>query len=63
MLVTGDMVLITEAKTPMVHPWSGHIGELIEFTTYGLGWKGWKVKLQNGQECFANAACLKRIGK
>ena len=45
----GDRVFILPP-----HPWNGHAGELIAYETYGLGWKGWRVKLDgNCGECYA----------
>lgn len=40
-LKAGDRVFITDKK----HPWSGHAGETIVYERYGLGWMGWRVKL------------------
>lgn len=46
----GDRVFIVGPK----HPWLGRAGELIAFETYGLGWQGWRVKLdENCGECYA----------
>jgi len=36
------------------HPWAGHAGTLIAYEKYGLGWYGWRVKLdENCGECYA----------
>ena len=37
------------------HPNQTHAGELIAFETYGLGWTGWRIKLDgNHGETYAN---------
>ena len=46
-LKPGDEVLILKG-----HPWAGETGTLIAHETYGLGWLGWKVRLNHGQECY-----------
>jgi hypothetical protein len=43
------------------HPWAGNIGSLIAYEKYGLGWFGWRVKLDSGQECYANKPYLKWV--
>ena len=40
-LSPGDRVFITR----QTHPWFQHAGELIVFEKYGLGWTGWRMKL------------------
>lgn len=50
-LKIGDRVFITDQK----HPWSGKAGEVVfGEETYGLGWKGYRVKIDDtcGHECF-----------
>ena len=47
----GDRVFITDQS----HPWLGKAGEVISNEeTYGLGWKGYRVRLDGtcGQECY-----------
>lgn len=49
-LKPGDRVFITNQK----HPWIGHGGELVAYEKYGLGWMGWRVRLDgNCGECYA----------
>lgn len=49
-LKAGDRVFITGYD----HPWKGHAGNLIAYETYGLGWTGWRVKLDGwAGECYA----------
>lgn len=49
MLKPGDRVFIVGS-----HPWVTHAGVLIAWERYGLGWFGWRVKLDgNCGECFA----------
>ena len=55
-LAAGDEVKIIGA-----HPWSGERGSLIAFEEYGLGWKGWRVALDNGTECYASNLQLKKV--
>ena len=51
-LMPGDRVFITNPE----HPWVGRAGELIAHETYGLGWTGWRIKLdENCGECYAKA--------
>ncbi|MCL5743768.1 MAG: hypothetical protein M1541_07550 [Acidobacteria bacterium] len=41
------------------HPWAGHAGELIAYETYGMGWQGWRIKLDgNCGECYASESEL-----
>ena len=50
-LKPGDRVFIMGQN----HPYLGHAGELIAFEAYGLGWTGWRVKLDgNHGETYAN---------
>lgn len=53
----GDRVLIVGQ-----HPWSDEVGTLIVFEEYGPGnglrWKGWRVALDIGTECYVNPANL-----
>jgi hypothetical protein len=50
-LKPGDRVFITGPK----HPYLSHAGELIAFEKYGLGWTGWRVKLDgNHGETYAD---------
>lgn len=37
------------------HPWATHAGTVIAWETYGLGWKGWRVRLDEpfDGECYA----------
>lgn len=60
LLTEGDRVTIAKG-----HPWGGSAGKLIAYETYGLGWKGWRVQLDEpyGHECYANPAQLRKIGK
>ncbi len=47
----GDRVFITDRK----HPWHGKAGEVVSGEeTYGLGWKGYRVKIDDtcGQESY-----------
>lgn len=47
----GDRVFITDQK----HPWIGKAGEVVSGEeTYGLGWKGYRVKIDDtcGQETY-----------
>jgi hypothetical protein len=55
-LADGDEVKIVGA-----HPWNGERGTLIAFEEYGLGWKGWRVALENGTECYASNLQLKKV--
>jgi len=53
-LKIGDRVFITDQS----HPWIGKAGDVVsDEETYGLGWKGYRVKLDGtcGQECFVRA--------
>lgn len=52
----GDRVIIVGP-----HPWAGERGVLIAFEKYGLGWKGWRVELGGGAECYAGPINLRRI--
>jgi hypothetical protein len=46
----GSRVLITGN-----HPWATHSGTLLRYEKYGvLGWWGWRVKLDSGQETYAS---------
>lgn len=56
-LKSGDRVFILSG-----HPWGGHAGNLIAYENYGLGWLGWRVKLDgwNG-ECYANPEELQKV--
>lgn len=58
LLTEGDRVKIAAG-----HPWGGHSGQLIAYETYGLGWKGWRVRLDepDGHECYANPNALRRV--
>jgi hypothetical protein len=58
-LTDGDTVKVTGGS----HPWFGERGTLVAFEEYGLGWKGWRVALDNGAECYASTLQLQRIGK
>lgn len=50
-LKAGDRVFITDQK----HPWVGRCGELLAYEKYGLGWMGWRVKLDgNCGEAYVN---------
>ena len=50
-LKPGDRIFITS----QTHPWAGSAGELVAYETYGLGWTGWRIKLDgNCGECYAN---------
>ncbi len=44
----GTRVVITRKG----HCWHGQAGELVAEETYGLGWKGWRTKLDNGFETY-----------
>jgi hypothetical protein len=44
-----------------VHPWQGARGTAVAFETYGLGWKGWRIVLDNGIECYAPTSQLQKI--
>lgn len=37
------------------HPWADSQGVLVSYETYGMGWKGWRILLDEpyGHECFA----------
>lgn len=53
----GDRVTIKNKK----HPWHGHAGTLLEYGPYGLTFMravGWRIKLDNGQEVYAQAGDL-----
>lgn len=51
-LKAGDRVFITDQK----HPWVGCAGELIAYEKYGLGWMGWRMRLDgNCGESYVNA--------
>lgn len=43
------------------HPWQGERGTLVAFEEYGLGWKGWRVALDNGTECYASTLQLQKV--
>jgi hypothetical protein len=47
-LKAGDRVFITDQS----HPWLGHAGITEVFETYGLGWTGWRTKLDNGMSTY-----------
>ena len=56
-LVEGARVFIKDSN----HPWGSHAGELVAFEKYGLGWTGWRIKLDgNCGECYANSDQLAR---
>jgi len=55
-LADGD-----EVKIVGPHPWSGEHGTLVAFEEYGLGWKGWRVALENGAECYASNLQIKKV--
>lgn len=47
----GDRVFISNPK----HPWHGQCGEVIAFETYGLGFTGWRIKLDGSRgEAYVN---------
>jgi hypothetical protein len=53
-LKIGDRVFVTD----QTHPWLGKAGEVISGEeTYGLGWKGYRVKIDGtcGQETYVQA--------
>jgi len=53
-LKIGDPVFIIDQS----HPWLGKFGEVVsDEETYGLGWKGYRVKLDNTccHECYVRA--------
>jgi hypothetical protein len=56
----GDRVLIVGK-----HPWCGVTGTLLAFETYGPGgdliWKGWRVRLDTGFDCYADPANLQLL--
>ncbi len=52
----GDRVCLTNN-----HPWHGHVGRLLSHETYGSGWIGWKILLDNNRECYAQARDLHKI--
>jgi len=54
-LAEGDRVKVVGA-----HPWQGERGTLVSFEEYGLGWKGWRVALDEGVECYASVIQLQR---
>lgn len=55
-LKEGDRVFVLQD-----HPWAGRAGVLIAYEMYGLGWHGWRVKLDgNCGECYANIDQLQR---
>lgn len=56
-LKPGDTIKIVRAP----HPWLGERGELVVFEEYGLGWRGWRVALDNGTECYADAVKLRKV--
>jgi hypothetical protein len=41
-------------------PWYSRAGELVAHEKYGLGWMGWRIRLDEpfGQECYANQSQL-----
>jgi hypothetical protein len=43
------------------HPWQGEQGTLVAFEEYGLGWCGWRVSLNNGTECYADGAKVRKV--
>lgn len=52
-LKIGDRVFITDPK----HPWHSKAGEVVSaLETYGLGWKGHRVRIDEtcGQEAYVN---------
>jgi hypothetical protein len=58
-LKAGDRVYVLPP-----HPWGDHAGELIAYEKYGLGWFGWRVKLDgNCGECYANTQDLMGPGR
>ncbi len=57
-LKAGKRVLILSG-----HPWSEHVGTLVAYEKYGLGWMAWRVRLDDpfGQECYAQATQVRVI--
>lgn len=53
-LQPGDRVFILQP-----HPWGGCAGELIAYEKYGLGWMGWRVRMDNDMQCYANPGDLR----
>lgn len=54
-LQSGEKVTITDKK----HPWFNHRGTLLHYGQYGLTFMclfGWRIKLDNGTECYANTS-------
>jgi hypothetical protein len=47
------------------HPFAPNVGTLIAYEKYGLGWWGWRVRLDNpaGQETYATENNLKKAGR
>lgn len=43
------------------HPWTSHAGTLVTHERYGLGWMGWRVKLDgNCGDCYAEPEELRK---
>lgn len=58
LISTGDRVFIQDGT----HPWSGHAGITLAYERYGLGWTGWRIRLDgNCGECYANASQLASV--
>lgn len=58
LLEPGDRVLVLKG-----HPWADHIGMLVAYETYGMGWKGWRVTLDEpyGHECYAAPSAVRLV--
>jgi hypothetical protein len=55
-MTVGDRVMVIGD-----HPWATHAGTLIAYERYGLGWRGWRVKLDgNCGECYASESEMLR---
>lgn len=58
-LVSGERVTLLKG-----HPHAGAEGRLVIFEAYGpsvFGWKGWRVRLDDGHECYAKLEALRRV--
>ena len=58
----GDRVFITDQS----HPWNSHSGEVVSGEeAYGLGWKGYRVKVDGtcGQECYVRENQVLGLGR
>jgi hypothetical protein len=57
-MATKIMPIIDVVIKSQTHPWHNERGATVAFEPYGpsmFGWSGWRVRLENGTECYAKA--------